>query len=77
MKSWPQSTLRWEICRNSSGMTLPGLHSRWQRCKKMEAGMGGSLSAGNVDIAYLFASRGQLEKALDSYGRFVTTRFLP
>jgi ABC-type taurine transport system substrate-binding protein len=39
--------------------------------------MGASVSTYSVDIASFFVSRGQLDKSLDSYERFVTTRFLP
>ncbi|HUV22454.1 MAG TPA: hypothetical protein VMZ32_11720 [Gammaproteobacteria bacterium] len=42
-----------------------------------DAGMGGSISAANADIARLPASRGQLEESLDSQDRFLTTRFYP
>jgi ABC-type taurine transport system substrate-binding protein len=45
--------------------------------QKSDAWIGGSVSTYSVDIASFFVSRGQLHKSLDSYERFVTTRFLP
>jgi ABC-type taurine transport system substrate-binding protein len=45
--------------------------------QKSGAWMGGSVSAYSADIARFFVSRGQFDKSLDSYDRFVITRFLP
>jgi hypothetical protein len=55
--------LRWEICRNSSKMTLRSLHSPGAAPNKTDAGMGGSILADNADTAQLPASRGQLEES--------------
>ena len=77
--------LRWVICRNSVGKRHAGFANEALRGfrfllaleQKTDAWMGSSMSAYSVDVARFFVSRGQLDKSLGSYDRFVTTRFIP
>jgi len=45
--------------------------------QKSDAWMGNSVSSYSDEIARFFVAQGQLEKSLDGYDRFITTRFLP
>ena len=66
-----------DMDRNSANETLGSFRFPLAVEQKSDAWMGGSVSTYSLDIARFFVSRGQLEKSLDSYDRFVTTRFLP
>lgn len=44
--------------------------------QKSDAWMGAGVATYSKDLAEFFVAQGQLERALDSYDRFVTTRFL-
>ena len=63
--------------RISANNALRGFRFPLAMEQKTDAWMGASVSTYSIDIASFFVSRGQLDKSLDSYERFVTTRFLP
>jgi taurine transport system substrate-binding protein len=66
-----------EMDRNSAKNTLRNFRFPLAAEQKSDAWIAGAVSAYSGDIARFFVARGQLEKSLDSYDRFVTTRFLP
>jgi ABC-type taurine transport system substrate-binding protein len=66
-----------DMDRNSANETLANFRFPLAVEQKSDVWMGGSVSSYSLDTARFFVSRGQLEKSLDNYDRFVTTRFLP
>ncbi len=66
-----------EMERNSANNALHGFRFPLAVEQRTDAWMGASVSAYSIDIARFFVSQDQLAKSLDSYDRFVTTRFLP
>ena len=66
-----------EMDRNSANIALRGFRFPLAVEQKTDAWMGASVPSYSVDIERFFVSRGQLDKSLDSYDRFVTTHFFP
>ena len=66
-----------EMDRNSASSALRKFRFPLAAEQKSDAWIGGSVSTYSGEIARFFVAQGQLEKSLDSYDRFVTTRFLP
>jgi taurine transport system substrate-binding protein len=66
-----------EMDRNSASYALQSFQFPLAAEQKSEAWIGGSVSAYSGEIARFFVAQGQLERSLDSYDRFVTSRFLP
>ncbi len=66
-----------EMDRGSANHVLSQFHFPLAEEQKTDAWMGAGVSAYSAELARFFVSRGQLDKSLDSYDRFVTTRFLP
>lgn len=66
-----------DMDRAASDRALLGFRFPTTDAQKSQAWMGGRVAAYSGELARFFVAHGQLDEALDSYDRFVTTRYLP